>query len=187
MSYRRATRETEVFVELSRGGEAQVETPVPFLNHMLETLLKYSGLGGRIVARELRRLDDGHHVVEDVAIALGRALDQLLGDREGIARFGWAAVPMDDSMALAAVDLAARPYHVVKIKLPRVSIGGYPLDMFPHFVRSLSSEARFTVHIYVRGLDPHHKVEAAHKALGLALRQAMSPLSEVFSTKGTLR
>ncbi|AFA40341.1 Imidazoleglycerol-phosphate dehydratase [Pyrobaculum oguniense TE7] len=183
--YTRKTLETEVAVELRRGGALQVETPIPFLTHMVETLLKYAGLGGSVAARELRRLDDGHHVIEDVAIALGRALDALLGERKDIARFGWAAVPMDDSFALAAVDLGGRPYWVVKAKLPDVSIGGYPLRMFPHFVRTLAAEAKATIHIYTRGADPHHKVEAAHKSLGLALRQAMAP-GDSPSTKGVL-
>jgi len=187
VSYRRETRETLVVVELVPGAVAQVETPIPFLTHMVETFLFYAGLGGRVYAEEKRRLDDGHHVIEDVAIALGRALDQLIGDRSAVARYGWAAVPMDDAFALAAVDLGGRPYWVVKAKLPNVAIGGYPLPMFPHWVRSLASEARATIHIYARGRDPHHKVEAAHKALGLALRAAVSPASGVQSTKGVLK
>ncbi|MEZ0318474.1 MAG: imidazoleglycerol-phosphate dehydratase [Pyrobaculum sp.] len=186
MSARRETKETVVEVELRPGGELQVETPLPFLTHMVETLLFYSGLGGRVYVKELRSLDDGHHVIEDVAIALGRALAQLLGERRGVARFGWAAVPMDDSFAIAAVDLGGRAYWVVKGRLPHLVVGGYPLYMFSHFVRSFATEARATVHIYVRGRDPHHKVEVAHKALGLALRQAMAPAGGVASTKGTL-
>lgn len=173
-------------VELRPGGDLSVETPLPFLTHMVETLLFYSGLGGRVNARELRSLDDGHHLVEDVAIALGRALAQLLGERRGIARFGWAAVPTDDAFAIAAVDLGGRAYWVVRGRLPGLVIGGYPLYMFPHFVRSFATEAKATVHVYFRGRDPHHKVEAAHKALGLALRQAMAPAGGVASTKGTL-
>lgn len=186
MSYLRETAETYVYVELTRGGGLTVDTPVPFLTHMVETFLFYAGLGGRVEAREKRRLDDGHHVVEDVAIALGRALDRLLGDRKNIARFGWAAVPMDDALALAAVDLGGRPYWVVRGKLPRMSIGGYNLCLFRHWVRSFAAEARSTVHVYVRGRDPHHKVEAAHKAMGLALKMAMSPAAGVQSTKGVI-
>ncbi|RFA98497.1 imidazoleglycerol-phosphate dehydratase [Pyrobaculum aerophilum] len=185
MPYVRKTLETEVAVELRRGGDLAVETPIPFLTHMLETLLKYAGLGGVVKAVELRKLDDGHHVIEDVAIAVGRALDALLEDRRGIARFGHAVVPMDESIVMAAVDLGGRAYWVVRAKLPDVTIGGYPLRMFPHFVRTLAVEAKATIHIYARGTDPHHKVEAAHKALGLALRQALSP-GEGFSTKGVL-
>lgn len=186
MSYVRETAETYVAMSLKAGERPRVETPIPFLTHMLETFLLYAGLGGTVEAREKRRLDDGHHLIEDVAIALGRALDQMLGDRGRIARFGWAAVPMDDAFALAAVDLGGRAYCVVKAKLPPVDLGGYPLWMFPHWVCTLASEARATIHVYTRGRDPHHKVEAVHKALGLAFRQAMSPGSDVLSTKGVL-
>ncbi|MCI4447692.1 MAG: imidazoleglycerol-phosphate dehydratase [Pyrobaculum sp.] len=186
MSYVRETGETYVAVELRRGGSLSVSTPVPFLTHMVETFLLYAGLGGTVEARVKRELDDNHHVIEDVAIGLGRAVDRLVGDRSAIARFGWAAVPMDDSFALAAVDLGGRPYWVVKVRLPDVSIGGYPLYMFRHWVRSLASEARATVHVYARGRDPHHKVEAAHKALGLAFRQALAPADKPQSTKGVL-
>lgn len=186
MSYQRETGETYVSISLTPGGTPHVETPIPFLSHMVETFLFYAGLGGRVEAREKRRLDDGHHVVEDIAIALGRALDLLLGDRKTIARFGWAAVPMDDAFSLAAVDLGGRAYWVVRGSVPQITIGGYPLQMFRHWVRTLATEARATIHIYMRGSDPHHKVEAAHKALGLALRQAMSLATGVQSTKGTL-
>jgi imidazoleglycerol phosphate dehydratase HisB len=185
MSYVRETGETYVAVELRRGGSLSVSTPVPFLTHMVETLLLYAGLGGVVEARVKRELDDNHHIIEDVAIALGRALDKLIGDRGTIARFGWAAVPMDDSLALAAVDLGGRAYWVVKAKLPPVAVGGYPLYMFRHWVRSFATEARATIHIYIKGRDPHHKVEAAHKALGLALRQALSPADKPLTTKGT--
>ena len=98
MSYVRETGETYVAVELRRGGSLSVSTPVPFLTHMVETFLLYSGLGGVVEARVKRDLDDNHHVIEDVAVALGRAIDKLLGDRTAIARFGWAAVPMDDGI-----------------------------------------------------------------------------------------
>jgi imidazoleglycerol-phosphate dehydratase len=182
----RETDETYVSVTLRRGEKPRVETPLPLFTHMLETFLLYAGIGGVVEARERRKLDDGHHIIEDAAIALGRALGQLLGNREGIARFGWSAVPMDDSLALAAVDLGGRAYWVVRARLPNVTVGGYPLYMFKHWVRVLALEARATVHVYVRGRDPHHKLEAAHKALGLAFRQAMAPSERTPTTKGVL-
>ncbi len=185
MSYVRETGETYVAVDLKRGVSLTVSTPVPLLTHMLETFLLYAGLGGVVEARIKRNLDDNHHIIEDVAITLGRAIDKLLGDRTAVARFGWAAVPMDDSLALAAVDLGGRPYWVVKVRLPNITIGGYPLYMFRHWIRSLASEARATIHVYVRGCDPHHKIEVAHKALGLAFRQALSPADKPLTTKGT--
>lgn len=182
MPYARETRETYIFVDITPGGMPEVETPIPLLTHMVETFLFYAGLGGRLRAEEKRRLDDGHHLIEDVAIALGRAIDSLL-DRKAIARFGWAAVPMDDALSLAAVDLGGRAYWVVKGQLPNATIGGYPLWMFPHWVRSLATEAKATLHIYIRGSDPHHKIESAHKALGLAFRQATSPAPAPQTTK----
>lgn len=179
----RETKETRVEVELRPGETPRVETPVPFLTHMLETFLHYADLGGRIRAVALRDLDEGHHVIEDTALALGSALAELLGDRRAIARYGWAAVPMDDSLALAAVDLGGRPYWVVRAKLPRATIGGYPTYMFRHWVRSLASAAGATIHVYARGSDPHHVIEAAHKALGLAFKQAMAPSAKAMTTK----
>ncbi|MEL9991722.1 MAG: imidazoleglycerol-phosphate dehydratase [Thermoproteus sp.] len=179
----RETKETRVLVELSRGGPASVSTPVPFLTHMVETLLHYAGLGGRVEAVVLRELDEGHHVIEDVGLALGMALAELIGDRRSIARYGWAIVPMDEAEATASVDLGGRPFWLVKAKLPNVTIGGYPTYMFEHFVRSLASESKATIHIRVSGRDPHHMIEAAHKALGLALRQALMPSERPMTTK----
>lgn len=182
MSFTRETRETYVSIDIGPGRALHVETPLPFLTHMVETFLFYAGLGGRVEARERRQLDDGHHLIEDIAIALGRAIDSML-DRNAIARFGWAAVPMDDAFSLAAVDLGGRAYWVVKGVIPNHTVGGYPLPMFRHWVRSLSIEAKATIHIYMRGFDSHHKIESAHKALGLAFRQAMAPSPRPQTTK----
>ncbi|CCC81440.1 Imidazoleglycerol-phosphate dehydratase [Thermoproteus tenax Kra 1] len=179
----RETKETRVEVELMRDGPIVVETPIGFLTHMLETLLYYAGLGGRVKAVVLRDLDEGHHVIEDVALAIGSALSEFVGDRRSIARYGWSIVPMDDSRAVAAVDLGGRPFWVVRAELPNVVIGGYPTYMFKHFVRSLASEARATIHVEIYGEDPHHMIEVAHKALGLALRQALSPADRPMTTK----
>ncbi|MDT7869299.1 MAG: imidazoleglycerol-phosphate dehydratase [Thermoproteus sp.] len=179
----RETKETRVLVELTRGGALSVSTPVPFLAHMVETLLYYAGLGGRVEARTLRELDEGHHVIEDVGLALGMALSELAGDRRSIARYGWAIVPMDEAEATAAVDLGGRPYWAVKARLPQATIGGYPTYMFPHFVRSLASELKATIHLRAFGEDPHHVIEASHKALGLALRQALTPAERPMTTK----
>ncbi|AEA11901.1 Imidazoleglycerol-phosphate dehydratase [Thermoproteus uzoniensis 768-20] len=179
----RETKETRVVVELTRGGPLSISAPVPFLAHMVETLLYYAGLGGRLEAKVLRDLDEGHHVIEDVGLALGMALSELAGDRRSIARYGWAIVPMDEAEAVVAVDLGGRPYWVVKARLPRIAIGGYPTYMFPHFVRSLASELKATIHVRALGEDPHHIIEAAHKALGLALRQALAPSDRPVTTK----
>ena len=184
----RRTRETEVRVELRlEPGDIKVDTPIRFLNHMLETLIFYMGASGSINAVDLRGFDD-HHVVEDVAIVLGTAIDKALGDRVGIARFGWSIVPMDDALALVAVDLGGRSYFVFDGSFSRDTVGDLSTDMIPHFIRSFADSARATVHVkLLGGENEHHKVEAIFKALGLSLRQAMQIVSDqVMSTKGVI-
>jgi imidazoleglycerol phosphate dehydratase HisB len=184
----RRTRETEVRVELRlEPGDIKVDTPMRFLNHMLETLIFYMGASGSINAVDLRGFDD-HHVVEDVAIVLGMAMDKALGDRVGIARFGWSIVPMDDALALVAVDLGGRSYFVFDGSFSRDTVGDLSTEMIPHFFRSFADSARATVHVkLLGGENEHHKVEAIFKALGLSLRQAMQIVGDqVMSTKGVI-
>ena len=184
----RRTRETEVRVELRlESGDIKVDTPIRFLNHMLETLIFYMGASGSINAVDLRGFDD-HHVVEDVAIMLGMAMDKALGDRVGIARFGWSIVPMDDALALVAVDLGGRSYFVFDGSFSRDTVGDLSTEMIPHFFRSFADSARATVHVkLLGGENEHHKVEAIFKALGLSLRQAMQIVGDqVMSTKGVI-
>lgn len=184
----RRTRETEVRVELRlESGDIKVDTPIRFLNHMLETLIFYMGASGSINAVDLRGFDD-HHVVEDVAIVLGMAMDKALGDRVGIARFGWSIVPMDDALALVAVDLGGRSYFVFDGSFSRDTVGDLSTEMIPHFIGSFADSARATVHVkLLGGENEHHKVEAIFKALGLSLRQAMQIVGDqVMSTKGVI-
>ena len=184
----RRTRETEVRVELRlESGDIKVDTPIRFLNHMLETLIFYMGASGSINAVDLRGFDD-HHVVEDVAIVLGMAMDKALGNRVGIARFGWSIVPMDDALALVAVDLGGRSYFVFDGSFSRDTVGDLSTEMIPHFFRSFADSARATVHVkLLGGENEHHKVEAIFKALGLSLRQAMQIVGDqVISTKGVI-
>ncbi|MGQ0535172.1 MAG: imidazoleglycerol-phosphate dehydratase [Methanobacteriota archaeon] len=167
----RKTKETEVEVEVARGlGEAKVDLADPFVKHMLETFAKYAGLDLRVKASG----DLPHHIHEDVAITLGRALREEI-DLAKVARIGHAFVPMDDALVLVAIDLVDRPnYH-----------GNLADEDWAHFHRSLAFEARFTHHVDVmRGTDSHHVVEASIKALGLALRIAMAPRGDLLSTKG---
>lgn len=184
----RETRETRVEVGLSLGGgSVAVETGVGFLDHMLETLACHGGLGLSLQARGDLHVD-AHHCVEDVSIALGRALDEVLGPRQGLARFGWAYAPLDEALARAVVDLARRPFCAfTSPPLPEM-IGGFPGDMAAHFFRSFSLEGRFTLHLDVlRAENGHHAIESAFKALAMALRQALSPVSQkVRTTKGVL-
>lgn len=168
----RETRETTIRVEIVREGEAtSIETGAPFLDHMLRTLARYSGLGLVVQARG----DLLHHLVEDVAIAIGDALAQYLP--ASAARYGDRTIPMDDALVHCALDLGGRPYYR----------GPLPSGLYDHWMRSFADNAKATVHLRVlRGHDRHHIVEAAFKALGLAIRDALVETDAVFSTKGAV-
>ena len=168
----RETRETRIRIELLRGsGAGAVDTGVPFLDHMLVTLARYSGFDLRIDARG----DLKHHLVEDVAIALGAAVADFLPATA--ARYGDRVVPMDEALVHVSVDLGGRPYYE----------GPLPSTLYDHWMRSFSDHAKATLHIRVlRGTDRHHIVEAAFKALGFALRDAFVDSGAVFSTKGAV-
>lgn len=169
----RRTGETNIRVELTRGtGAATVDTGIPFLDHMLVTLSRYSGLDLAVAGRG----DLTHHMLEDVAICVGAAVHALLP--VNAARFGDRTVPMDDALVHCALDLGGRVFYE----------GPLPSALYDHFMRSFAEHARATVHLRVlRGRDRHHVVEAAFKALGLALRDALvAEGSAVFSTKGAI-
>jgi imidazoleglycerol-phosphate dehydratase len=171
---KRKTKETdiEVRVTIEGTGAARARTGVGFLDHMLHSLATHSLIDVTVDAKG----DLVHHVVEDVATALGRAVGQALGDRTGIRRFGDAMVPMDDALALAAVDLVKRPYSVVDLRLERVMVEDAPREDLEHFFGSLAHALEATVHVKVlEGSNDHHKFEAAVKAFALALREAASP------------
>lgn len=168
----RKTAETAIRVELSIGsGRAEVSSGVPFLDHMMTALARYSGLDLRISATgDLR-----HHVIEDVALTVGEALRQALPAT--CARYGERTVPMDDALVQAVLDAGGRPYYR----------GPIPSSLYDHWMRSFCDAARCTLHVRVlRGRDRHHVVEAAFKALGFALRDALVETGRVFSTKGTV-
>lgn len=170
----RETKETRIFVNvnLDGSGKAEVETPVSFLNHMLRSLATHGMLDLTVKAEG----DLTHHIIEDVALGLGQALREAIGDAEGITRFGAASVPMDESLAVAAVDISGRPYCVVDLKTVGCRIEDMASEDAAHFIESLASTLMATIHIKVQyGANDHHKVEAAFKSLALALRQAISP------------
>lgn len=172
---RRETRETQVRVVLRRepGEDAgTVATTDEFLDHMVRTLARYAGVYLAVsAAGDLR-----HHLIEDVAITIGAAL--RAETPEACARYGEATVPMDDALVHVALDLGGRAYYE----------GPVPVRLYDHFLHSLAINAALTLHVRVlRGVDRHHIVEAAVKALGLALRQALTPSGAVFSTKGAVR
>ena len=169
---KRETSETSIRVELKAGsGITKTETGNGFLDHMLNAFARYSGLTLDVKASS----DLKHHLVEDVALTLGRAFREIIP--AGAARYGNRVVPMDDALVQVSVDIGGRPYYE----------GPLPSRLYDHWMRSFSNEARATIHIMVlRGTDRHHVIEAAFKTLGLALRDALSDTGETVSTKGSV-
>lgn len=186
----RKTGETDVQVSLSLDGrgQARVSTGLGFLDHMIETLARHARFDLTLNCQGDLRVDD-HHTTEDCALAIGQAIDQALGDRCGIARFGWAYAPLDESLAMGCVDLSGRPFAEVEIGLKGEKVGELVAENIAHFVNSLAMTSRSTIHVNVlKGVNDHHRAEAAFKALALALRQAVSVdgSGSVPSTKGVL-
>ena len=170
---KRETKETQIVAEVRIGtGLSNVDIDDRFLAHMVETLARYAGLDINLKAKgDLR-----HHLVEDVAITLGLALRDEVLDQAN--RYGWAQVPMDEALVEAAVDIGGRPYYV----------GQLPSKLYAHFLHSFATNLEATLHVRVlRGRDRHHVVEAAIKATGLALREAIKEGGAVFSTKGSVQ
>jgi imidazoleglycerol-phosphate dehydratase len=169
----RKTRETEVHVKvnLDSEGKADIDTGVSFLDHLITSLATHSLID--IMAKvngDLR-----HHAVEDLAICLGEALSKALGNREGINRFGYAAVPMDCSLAFSAVDLVKRPYSRIDLKLRGKKVEDMPSEDIYHFLETLATSLAANIHVWVEyGNNDHHKAEAAIKALALSLKQAVA-------------
>jgi len=186
----RSTAETEIRLELDLdGGESKAQTGVGFLDHMLDLLARHGRLG--LVVEANGDLDTGaHHTVEDVGIVLGQALDDALGDRAGIRRYGSALVPMDEALAECAIDISGRPLCVFDAELPAASIAGFDTELAEEFFRAVANGARLTLHVSVRyGTNVHHMIEACFKAFARALRVAVSVDPDekgVPSTKGTL-
>ncbi len=191
-SYSRETGETEVSVTwvVDGSGRCEVDTGIGFLDHMVAQLAKHGVFDLEVTARGDLQVDE-HHTVEDLAIALGRALDSALGDRKGLSRMGDALVPLDEALARVAVDLGGRGFAVVTADFPQGGAGGFRGDMVAHFLRSFAHEGRLTLHADVlRGESDHHRIEALFKALARALDQAtrIDPrrAGTVPSTKGVL-
>jgi imidazoleglycerol-phosphate dehydratase len=187
----RETSETKISLELGLdGGDVSLATGVGFFDHMLELLGRHGRLG--LVVEASGDLDTGaHHTVEDVGIALGQALDQALGDRSGIRRYGHAVVPMDEALGECAIDISGRPFCRFESELPEVSIAGFDAELAEEFFRTVASNARLTLHVGTRyGTNAHHLIEAAFKAFARALREAVAidpGETGIPSTKGTLR
>jgi imidazoleglycerol phosphate dehydratase HisB len=170
----RATAETRVRVrlDLDGRGDAAVRTGIGFLDHLIGALARHARFDVTLEAEGDLQVDD-HHVAEDCAIALGRALEQALGDKRGIRRFGSAYAPLDEALARAVVDLSGRPWPEVRLGLVRERLGDLACENVSHFFRSLAIEGRFGLHLdLLRGENDHHRAEAAAKAVALALRAA---------------
>ena len=186
----RETKETKVRLRLDLdGGDAKVSTGIGFLDHMLELLARHGHLALDLEASG--DLETGaHHTVEDVGICLGQAIDEALGDRSGIRRYGAALVPMDEALGECAIDISGRPSCAFDADLPEVSIAGFDSELAEEFFRAVSNNSKMTLHIWVRsGSNAHHMIEASFKAFARALREAVSidpDESGVPSTKGTL-
>lgn len=189
---KRETKETQIEISLDLDGTGQhdIATGIGFLDHMLTHVAAHGMLD--LTVRATGDLEvDAHHTVEDVALALGRAFDQALGDRRGIVRMGAVYVPMDETLGFVAVDLSGRPYAVIDVDWTGLDIGGVPVTVWEHFFESFAVTARANVHVRVLyGRDDHHKAEALFKALGRALDAATRVDSRrgdaVPSTKGVL-
>ena len=191
-SVRRATKETaiEATVNLDGSGECEVATGIGFLDHMLEQIARHSLIDLKVAASGDLHIDF-HHTTEDTGIAIGEAVSQALGDRRGIARYGFALAPMDEALTRVALDASNRPYLVWKVELGRPKVGEMDTELFKEWFQAFAQAAGITLHIEnLYGDNNHHIVESCFKGLARALRQAVEidprKADAVPSTKGTL-
>jgi imidazoleglycerol-phosphate dehydratase / histidinol-phosphatase len=183
----RKTKETDISVEvdLSREGPIEIATGLGFFDHMLEQIAKHGGFALALNCRGDLQIDE-HHTVEDCALTLGAALREALGDKRGIARYGFL-LAMDEAEAQVALDLSGRPYFVWQGTFNRERIGDLPTELVPHFFRSLAEALGAALHIAVRGDNSHHMIESCFKGVGRSLRQAIRlEGAEIPSSKGSL-
>ncbi|MCI6560824.1 MAG: imidazoleglycerol-phosphate dehydratase HisB [Oscillospiraceae bacterium] len=186
----RITKETEINikVELDNKGKADISTGIGFFDHMLTALSVHSGISMSIHVKGDLHVD-GHHTVEDTGIALGQALAIALGDKSGIARYGTAYIPMDESLAFTSLDISNRPFLVFNAEFVNQSCGGYDLCLTEEFFRAFAYNAGITLHInLLYGSNDHHKCEAIYKSAAHALKQAvvLTENGKTLSTKGVL-
>ncbi|NCF66692.1 MAG: imidazoleglycerol-phosphate dehydratase HisB [Chloroflexi bacterium] len=186
----RTTNETniKITIDLDGRGQHQINTGIGFLDHMLIALSVHGLFDLDVLATGDLHID-AHHTIEDVGIVLGQVINQAAGDRRGINRVGHSYMPMDEALGFVALDFSGRPYTVFKAEWRTATIGQFPTDLVQHFFESLAVHARLTLHAQVEGRNDHHKAEALFKALGRALRLALTldlRRDDVPSTKGTL-
>lgn len=186
----RKTKETDIFVnvDINGKGKAEIDTGIGFFDHMLTALSVHSGISMTVKVRGDLQVDC-HHTIEDTGIALGQALAQVLGAKSGIVRYGTAYIPMDESLAMASLDLSNRPFLVFNCDFTNQSCGGYDLCMTEEFFRAFAFNSGITLHInLLYGTNDHHKCEAVYKAVAHALKVAVQPNNDgsTLSTKGVL-
>jgi imidazoleglycerol-phosphate dehydratase len=186
----RTTNETniKITIDLDGRGQHQINTGIGFLDHMLIALSVHGLFDLDVLATGDLHID-AHHTIEDVGIVLGQVINQAASDRRGINRVGHSYMPMDEALGFVALDFSGRPYTVFKAEWRTATIGQFPTDLVQHFFESLAVHARLTLHAQVEGRNDHHKAEALFKALGRALRLALTldlRRDDVPSTKGTL-
>jgi imidazoleglycerol-phosphate dehydratase len=187
----RKTKETDIKVELELdgSGKAEVETGMPFLNHMLDSFSRHGLFDLKLKAKGDIEVDY-HHTVEDVGLALGQAFKESLGDKQGIRRFGEASCPLDETLAKVVVDLSGRPYLSYNVKIRPGRVGNFDTDLPHEFFAAFANQLGMNLHIdVVRGENPHHIIEACFKAFARAMDMATqldTRIQGVLSTKGTL-
>ncbi len=187
----RKTKETDIVLDLNLdgSGRADIQTGIGFFDHMLEALTKHGAFDLTLRCEGDLHIDQ-HHTMEDVGIVLGQAFDEAVGDVKGVARFGHAYVPMDETLARASVDLAKRPYLIWRVTLERPFVGGVDTQLFKEFFHAFATNARICLHVEtLYGENTHHLIEAAYKATARALRAALvadDRLTGAPSTKGVL-
>jgi len=187
----RVTAETDVRLKLKIDGTGRstVQTSIPFLDHMLTLWSKHGCFDLTLKSRGDIEIDD-HHLVEDIGITLGQAIQKAIGDKKGIRRYGVAYVPMDEALARVVVDVSGRPYLVYQLSLLKKKIKTFDIDLIEHFFEALVQKAGLTLHIQVPyGKNPHHVIEGIFKAFGRSLDQALQRddrIEGVLSTKGSL-
>ena len=187
----RGTAETDIRVTLNLDGRGrhEIETGVPFLNHMLEIFARHGFFDLSVRARGDVEVDD-HHTVEDVGLCLGQGFREALGDKAGIRRFGEATVPLDEALVTTVVDLSGRPFFVYDVRIEQAKIGSFDVELIHDFLLAFTNQAALNLHVRMAsGRNPHHVVEAVFKSLARALdfaTQRDPRLSGVLSTKGSL-
>lgn len=187
----RKTAETaiRVYIDLDGAGRCKIDTPLPFLSHMLEQIARHGGFDLEVEATGDVEID-GHHTTEDIGIVLGKAVLSALGDRKGIARYGWAVLPMDEALVRVALDLSGRPFFVWRLDLPKAKVGTFDTELAEVFFEAFARSCQANLHVHkLEGQNLHHLIEITFKAFAKALRQATlrdARGGDIPSTKGAL-